>query len=407
MLPSAGCQPTTSRLLRLARPRKADNPCPAIRVTDHTCGASVRGCSPPTNGRCSVLNTPGHPTWSGWARADKSSGYPLAVRPSPTGAQVAVTRSPAGGQAARRPAASNSVASACREVDNVRSGVCRARSRSVSAWASSHAGSTEGAVIAFSLQEKAVQRSITSLVPRPRRQQSQPYRYLITDRTVPAHLNPARCPPLPHPHALLGGDQRGAGTRERLVHRLARSAGVLHRPPHAPHRLLRAVHRLRVLRPAGDLPQRRLLAVTRPVAGATDGIPAGLVLPMVMTMAEHQPVLGPDHLRPDAEPARNQAPGHGGGVQGAVPDVGPCQAWCPCRVRQAEASLDSRPLRAPCNACTSGGEKPDVYPERTVSTLSTVPRRSTRVARSTRKTFLAHTVPPRSPPGSAASTHLE
>ena len=42
---------------------------------------------------------------------------------------------------------------------------------------------------------------------------------------------------------------------------------------------------------------------------------------MVVAAPEHEPVLGPDHLRPDLEAARLQARGHRRRVQGAVPDV--------------------------------------------------------------------------------------
>ncbi len=124
-----------------------------------------------------------------------------------------------------------------------------------------------------------------------------------------------------HPAGRLGGDQRGARAAERLVDRLAGAAVVLDRPAHALDRLLRAVHRLGVLRPAGDLPQGGLLAVAGPVALAAHGIPAGFVLPVVVTPPEHQPVLGPDDLRPDLEARRDQALGHRRGVQGAVPHV--------------------------------------------------------------------------------------
>jgi hypothetical protein len=71
------------------------------------------------------------------------------------------------------------------------------------------------------------------------------------------------------------------------------------------------VHGVRVLIPVGDLPQRRLLAITRPVTLAlgADRIPAGFVLPVVIAAAQNQAVLGPDDLRPDGETGIHKALG--------------------------------------------------------------------------------------------------
>ena len=46
------------------------------------------------------------------------------------------------------------------------------------------------------------------------------------------------------------------------------------------------------------------------------------MLPMVMPPPEHEPVLSPYYLRPDVEPARDQAVRDGAGVEGAMPDIG-------------------------------------------------------------------------------------
>src|SRR3954453_13148646 len=55
------------------------------------------------------------------------------------------------------------------------------------------------------------------------------------------------------------------------------------RPAHALDRLLRAVHRVGVLPAAGDLPERGLLAVARPVSLPTHRVTARLMLPVVVT----------------------------------------------------------------------------------------------------------------------------
>ena len=87
---------------------------------------------------------------------------------------------------------------------------------------------------------------------------------------------------------------------------------------------LGAVDRVGILIPVGDLPQRGLLAVASPVALALGAhrIPAGFMLPVIVTAAEDQPVLGPDDLRPDGEARVRQAVGHGRGMQRAMPDIG-------------------------------------------------------------------------------------
>ena len=112
----------------------------------------------------------------------------------------------------------------------------------------------------------------------------------------------------------LGGDDRGPRSGERLVDRLAGRAVVQHRPAHALDRLLRAVDRRGVLVAARDRPERGLLAVAVPVALAllAHRVPAGLVLPVVVAAAEHQPLLGPDDLRADGEAAGDEALGDGG-----------------------------------------------------------------------------------------------
>jgi len=72
-----------------------------------------------------------------------------------------------------------------------------------------------------------------------------------------------------------------------------------------------------------DLPKRRLFAITRPVtlAGLLHGIEARLVLPVIITSAQHQAILGPDDLRSDIEAGGLKAVGNRGSMQRTVPDI--------------------------------------------------------------------------------------
>src|SRR5689334_13502799 len=93
-----------------------------------------------------------------------------------------------------------------------------------------------------------------------------------------------------------GRDDRGARANERIIHSLSGTAVVQNGTTHAIDWLLGAVPRVgfAVL----DRPDCRLLAVTRPVAGCAfaDRIPAGLVLPVVMSAANDRALLVPDNL---------------------------------------------------------------------------------------------------------------
>lgn len=93
--------------------------------------------------------------------------------------------------------------------------------------------------------------------------------------------------------AALGGDHRTAAAGEWLVHRIAMGAVVEHRPEHAGHRFLRAVHRRRVVLAGADRPDGRLVARALPagVAALADRIEAGLVLPVIVAAAEHEAAL--------------------------------------------------------------------------------------------------------------------
>ena len=69
-----------------------------------------------------------------------------------------------------------------------------------------------------------------------------------------------------------------------------------------------------VLVAAGDLPERRSACGRRssgPLPPVAHRVPAGLVLPVVVAAAEHQPLLGPDDLAADREAAGLQALGDG------------------------------------------------------------------------------------------------
>ena len=65
-----------------------------------------------------------------------------------------------------------------------------------------------------------------------------------------------------------------------------------------------------VLSGLGDAPDRRLLAITRPVAlcSLLDGIPAGLMLPVVISARQNELALVPDDLVGDGQPDSHPYP---------------------------------------------------------------------------------------------------
>ena len=127
-----------------------------------------------------------------------------------------------------------------------------------------------------------------------------------------------------NPPRRLGRDQRGARAHEWLVDRLTRRTVVEDRPAHALDRLLGPVDGLGVLVPAGDLPERRLLAIPGPVplAAFADSVKARFMLPVIIASAQHQAFFGPDELAPDSEAGDLEALGDGRRVQCAVREVG-------------------------------------------------------------------------------------
>src|SRR6267143_7059367 len=111
-----------------------------------------------------------------------------------------------------------------------------------------------------------------------------------------------------------GRDQAGARAEKRVIDCLAGPAVVDDRAAHALDRLLGAVPpALLALRVAervvvGDLPDRRLRAVARPVTGLAlaHGVPAGFVLPVIIAAAQGEVLLGPDDLSAWLQPASRQ-----------------------------------------------------------------------------------------------------
>ena len=126
-----------------------------------------------------------------------------------------------------------------------------------------------------------------------------------------------------------GRDQAGARAEKRIIDRLAGPAVVDDRAAHAFDRLLGAVPpALLALWAAervvvGDLPDCRLRAVTRPVAGLSlaHRVPAGFVLPVIIAAAQGEVLLAPDKLGAQLQPAGGQTGGDDIAVQSPVPDI--------------------------------------------------------------------------------------
>src|SRR5205085_12412677 len=124
-----------------------------------------------------------------------------------------------------------------------------------------------------------------------------------------------------------GRDQARAGAEKRVIDRLAGPAVVDDRAAHAFDRLLSAVPpALLALSVAervvvGDLPDRRLRAVARPVAGLAlaHRVPAGFVLPVIVAAAQGKVLLGPDDLSAELQPAGSQPGRDDIAVHSAVP----------------------------------------------------------------------------------------
>src|SRR4051812_3515069 len=91
----------------------------------------------------------------------------------------------------------------------------------------------------------------------------------------------------------LRGYQRGSATEEGFIDELARVAVIEDRPAHAFDGLLRRMLCIGILSAGRDGPQRGLPAVAAPVAFLPNGVPARLMLPMVIALTHHQTFLSP------------------------------------------------------------------------------------------------------------------
>ena len=127
-----------------------------------------------------------------------------------------------------------------------------------------------------------------------------------------------------------GRDQTRAGPEKRVVDRLAGTAVVVDWAAHALDRLLGAMSpNLLALVVAervvvSDLPDRRLRAVTSPMAylALAYSVPTGFVLPVIIAAAQCEVLLGPDDLSAKQQPASGQIGGDDVAVQSSVPDIG-------------------------------------------------------------------------------------
>ena len=111
-----------------------------------------------------------------------------------------------------------------------------------------------------------------------------------------------------NPACHLSSNDRSAGTAKRLIDRIAGCGIVLNRPLHALNGLLRRMSGFGFMRLV-YLPESRLLAVAGPMPGLAlaDGIPAGLVLEVIVAPADGELLLGPDDLGADLEARSNEA----------------------------------------------------------------------------------------------------
>src|SRR5215469_18066013 len=134
-----------------------------------------------------------------------------------------------------------------------------------------------------------------------------------------------------HAAGHLGGDQARARAKKRVIDRLTGPSVVGDWAAHAFDRFLRPVPpTLLALSVApkrvvvGDLPDRRLRAVTIPMAALAlaHRVPAGFMLPVIIAAAQGEVLLDPDDLRAQLQPAGRQAGGDDIAVQCSVPDIG-------------------------------------------------------------------------------------
>src|SRR5215471_7600509 len=127
-----------------------------------------------------------------------------------------------------------------------------------------------------------------------------------------------------------GRNQARARAEKRVIDQLAGPAVVDDRAAHRFDRLLRAMPPT-LLAPraakrivVGEFPDRCLRAVAGPVAGLAlaHGVPARLMLPMIIAAAQREMLLRPDDLRAQLEPATRQPGGGDIAMHRPMPDIG-------------------------------------------------------------------------------------
>src|SRR5437867_4048798 len=127
----------------------------------------------------------------------------------------------------------------------------------------------------------------------------------------------------------VGGDQRRAGTEEGIVQDIAANAVIQDRPAHQFYRLLRTVPGCGFVARATEriqirnMPKCRLRSVAIPARGLafTHGVPARLMLPVVVAAAQRKVLLCPNDLRADAKAGGFQSGRDLRGVNSGMPYV--------------------------------------------------------------------------------------
>src|SRR5207245_1673268 len=115
----------------------------------------------------------------------------------------------------------------------------------------------------------------------------------------------------------LSGDERCSGTEKGVVYDFACARVIENRPAHQLQRFLCAVS-CGFLIPitskgieVGNFPQRGLLSITGPVRAfaLAHGVPAGLMLPVIIAPPDREMLLSPDDLGADDESRSSESSG--------------------------------------------------------------------------------------------------